>query len=163
MAVGIFGLKADYHVNRHKQKMSACPFDAGFDLYVTRVEPKIEYLGKIVVISVSTAMHLVFGVNTFGLLLERSSTMTKLMGARVKTGVIDAGYTGEIIIQVVCHEDQEFVTLESIKVCANSETSFAQILPQQAFVPVFQPVDPTKLPIKGRGSNGFGSTDGLNG
>lgn len=154
----IKGLKADFHVQRYAIKRSRCPFDAGFDLYVARSEPKVVSYPSQLIIIVNTMINVCLQPGMVGIVVERSSTMDKLNGARVKTGIIDSGYVGEILVCVTCDPSVATPTLDAIKSLAESETAIAQFLILPCYIPCFVSWDDRMIP-RGRGDNGFGSTD----
>lgn len=156
----IQGLKADFHAQQYALKASKCPFDAGFDLFPASSEPVVVSHPNGLLFTIDTFLNCVFPIGTFGLIAERSSSMTKLGAARIKQGIIDSGYTGEIKIQVVSLPEQLTATMDCIKLCAKNNVAIAQMLVLPVMRPMFAIWDDKKVP-PGRGGNGFGSTDNL--
>lgn len=156
--VMIQGLKADFHAQQYALKAVKCPFDAGFDLYPASTKAHVVTLPSGHLITVDTFLHCVFPIGTVGLIAERSSSMFKLGAARVKPGVLDSGYTGEIKIQVVASSLALDATIELIEIAQRDNLAIAQILVVPIMRPVFAVWDDKKVP-PGRGSAGFGSTD----
>jgi dUTPase len=152
------GLAADFHVEQYTIKSNKVPFDAGFDLYPASTEPETEMMDNGCLITVDTCLHVCIPVGCVGLIAERSSSMTKLHCARIKPGVIDSGYTGEIKIQVVCLAGHMRVTVDRIKGYATSKVAIAQMLVMPVHKPAFAVWDDKKVP-PGRGANGFGHSD----
>lgn len=152
------GLKGEFHAQQYALKASKCPFDAGFDLYPASTEPHVVNHANGILYTVDTFLNLCFPVGTVGLIAERSSSMTKLGCARVKPGVIDSGYIGEIKIQLVSLPEQLTATLELIKACQKDNLAIAQMLIVPVHRPMFAQWDDRLVP-PGRGTNGFGSTD----
>ena len=103
---------------------------------------------------------MLFPVGTYGRLTSRSSTSKKLKGlAAVEEGVIDAGYTGELIIRLRTIAPTDTVTI--VRRAIAEGWSFAQIIPQMVLRN--PPIEVVKeMPeIGGRGAAGFGSTDSI--
>jgi len=152
------GLKAQYHIDKLMQKRVECPFDAGMDLYLSRAEPlKSEALAGCHRFMMGTELHLVPAAGTFGLIHERSSSLILLNGGRVRSGIIDAGYTGELLVEITCPREAWEQVLTEIKTVQVKEIAVAQLIFVAIFAPVFQPLPPTTLP--GRGDRGYGSTN----
>jgi dUTPase len=164
----IFGLKDQSHLIRHQQKMQICPLDAGIDLFPSSISKVIEYLGWYDV-WISTMVHMVFQPGTYGRITDRSSTAKVTSGATVIPGVIDAGYTGEIIVRLMVIMPRPYDNFENslhpvavaLKECISQQIPIAQIVPSPALVGMMAVVDPNKLPNYGRGNNGFGSTNSI--
>lgn len=153
------GLKAEYHIKKLIQKRAECPFDAGMDLYASPTEPEAELFACGYRFKLNTNLVLVPAVGTFGYVHERSSSLAHLAGGRVRSGVIDSGYTGEIMVEVTCPREQRDVVLAAIKVMQDKEIAIAQLIFIPCLGAVFQPVPPGARPIIGRGNRGYGSTD----
>lgn len=156
--VMIQGLKADFHQQQHAIKVAKCPFDAGFDLYPASTVPHVARLANGLLFTIDTFLHCVFPIGTFGFICERSSSLVKLGAARIKPGIIDSGYTGEIKIQVVSLNETFDATMELIKQAQDGSLAIAQMLVMPVMRPVFAVWDEKKVP-PGRGNAGFGSTD----
>jgi len=162
----IFGLKDQSHLIRHQKKMADCPLDAGIDLYPSSVNKVVEYPGWNDV-WISTRVHMVFQPGTYGRITDRSSTSSVTNGATVIPGVIDAGYTGEIIVRLMVimprpyenFENSIHPVAEGIRYCIEKQIAIAQIVPTASFVGAMVIVDPARLPNYGRGDKGFGSTN----
>lgn len=153
------GLKADFHVNRYNAKLTKNPFDAGFDLYPANTDPKVIHMSTATIIWVDTLVHMHIMPGSVGIIQDRSSSTVKLDGARIKPGIIDAGYTGEIKVGVVTTKEHHKITLECISRLARENIAIAQML----VMPVHRIVPSAWLDSNvqgGRGDAGFGSTDG---
>lgn len=157
-AVMVKGIKADFHAEKNALKRSKCQFDAGFDVYPDRCEPKVTQLAGVTLFTIGTSVNFCFPVGTYGYLVERSSSLEKLVGARVKPGIFDAGYVGECLIQVVCRFDDWEQVMAAIQRAQLAQLAIAQMLVLPCLMPVFSKWDDKLIP-PGRGSNGFGSTD----
>lgn len=156
--VMVKGLKGQYHADKNKLKRQTCPWDAGFDLYPDRSDPQVSLYPVNNLIKVGTSLNLHFTPGTYGHICERSSSNAKLAGARVRDGYIDSGYTGEILVVVICPPHQTEIVLEAIKVCQQQEIAIAQMIVCPVMLPLFcEWVDQNVQ--GGRGANGFGSTD----
>jgi dUTPase len=153
------GLKGEYHVRRHMLKQQECPFDAGFDLYASRVEPEMVRYFDCTMFILHTDINLTPSPGVVGMITERSSTIDKLCGGRVRTGIIDPGYIGEILFEVVCSTKSESEILVAIKSMQSQEKALAQILFLPFFMPVFVQFDQRNADLMKRGSKGFGHTD----
>jgi dUTPase len=153
------GLKGDYHVLRHSKKQLMCPFDAGFDLYASRVEPEVTRHLDCTMFTLHTHVTLTPSPGVVGMITERSSTIGKLCGARVRTGIIDPGYTGEILFEVVCRTESWEEILVVIKSMQSQEKALAQILFLPFMMPVFVKFDQRNADLMKRGDRGFGHTD----
>lgn len=156
--VMIKGIKADVHVNKYQIKQAKCPFDAGLDLYPDSCEPTMENLGTSIMFKVSTSLQVCLPIGTWGWICERSSSNSKIAGARIRQGVIDSGFTGEILIVIMCDPVGWDKVLDGIKAAQRDQTALAQMIIVPTFRPVFAQWDDTKVP-QGRGTNGFGHTD----
>lgn len=153
------GLKGEFHVEQYQIKRGKCPFDAGFDIYPADCEIKCHVRDASTTFLLSTLVHFCFMPGTFGLLIERSSTIDKLGGARIKTAVIDAGYTGELLVQVISPSgDAAAATLFRIKELIKERVAVAQLIAIPVLMPVFTKWDERNV-APGRGSNGFGHSD----
>lgn len=125
----------------------ANPGDAGADLY--SIENVMLNPGEQKLIKTGIALEIPLGY--VGLVRPRSGLATKMGIGMNSSGVIDAGYRGEIAVTLINHSDIKYPVLQGERI--------AQIL----FVPViagfnFQVVE--ELSETQRGSNGFGSTGG---
>lgn len=166
--IGIFGLKDQSHIIRHQAKLQRCPLDAGVDLIPSSVAKVIEYPGWNEVV-ISTMVHMVFALGAYGRITDRSSTASVTCGATVIPGVIDAGYTGEIMVRlkvIMPRPYDNFMesphpSAQAIANCIKEQTPIAQILPATAFAAVFKVINADSLPKQGRGPNGFGSTNNI--
>lgn len=152
------GVKGEYHVRKYQEKAAKMPFDAGFDLYPARTVSDVATHANGVLVTVDTLLHVCIPVGSVGLIAERSSSMTKLGCARVKPGVIDSGYVGEIKIQLVTLPEQLPATIKLLEVCQVEELAIAQMLVIPVHRPLFAEWDDRLVP-PGRGTNGFGSSD----
>lgn len=125
----------------------ANPGDAGADLY--SIENVMLGPGKQELVKTGIALEIPLGY--VGLVRPRSGLATKMGIGMNSSGVIDAGYRGEIAVTLINHSDIKYTIVRGERI--------AQIL----FIPViagfdFQVVE--ELPETQRGGNGFGSTGG---
>lgn len=171
------GLKDQSHIMRHQAKLQRCPLDAGMDLIPSSIDKVIFYPGW-TELRVGTKLHLVFPPGTYGRVTDRSSTASVTGGAMVMPGVIDSGYTGEIVVRLqiipprvsfMTEEDwlksdgNTCLTKDALLKAIADQTPIAQIIASPYLViGAFQPTDLSKVD-SGRGSNGFGSTNNLGG
>lgn len=95
---------------------------------------------------VKTGVNIKLPKDTWAMLVGRSSTWTR-RGILVVPGIIDNGYTGEIIIQCMAVNGQ---------VILPAGTSIAQLIMFPMVTPEIEVVD--MLPETDRGDKGFGST-----
>ena len=166
--IPVFGIKDQSHIIRHSNKMQVCPLDAGVDLFPSSIKSVNEYSGWYEV-RIATLFTMVFQPGSYGWITDRSSTAKVTAGATVLPGIIDAGYTGEIIIrlQVIMprpyenFEDSLHPVAVALKDCIANQTAIAQIIPTQSLAAAMVVVDPNRLPNYGRNTKGFGSTNGL--
>lgn len=125
----------------------ANPGDAGADLYSLEsvtIEARSQKL-------VRTGIALEIPLGYMGLIRPRSGLATKLGIGMNSSGVVDAGYRGEISVTLINHSDKPH------------NISPGQRIAQIVFVPVisgfdFQVVD--ELSDTQRGEGGYGSTGG---
>ena len=115
--------------------------DAGFDLYAVKV------IDGYYRVNIHTGVHVQIPPGYVGLLCERSSSMDIGVSLKNKIGVIDAGYTGEIIIR------SEKSTLR----IPHPGDKVAQLV--MLPIPQVELVQVDSLDDTERGSNGFGSSD----
>lgn len=126
-----------------KEPTKAYEHDAGWDLYVkedTELPP-----GKMV--DVSVGIRMAIGSGWYGHIMGRSSTFFRL-GLTVMEGVIDAGYRGEMSVNVFNPGKVLRYLTEGQRVAQ------LLILP----VPEVQWIEVKHLPGSDRGPNGYGST-----
>jgi dUTPase len=159
----LYGLKADYHAERHAAKMRKHPLDAGFDLFPARAPVDIKPISKCwSIIWVSTQFHFIIpNVNNVGLVLERSSAFQRLAGGAVIPSIIDAHYSGELIIRVKCLTAEVDEVKVAIDKLANEEIALAQIVVVPYFAIMMAKWDPKDEASLTRRKNGFGSTDSI--
>lgn len=157
--IGAWGIKAEYHVKKHQEKLSKYKVDCGIDLFPSSVDPEVTKLSANVTrVNVHTGVHFIFPPGVVGLIFDRSSTPLVLYGATTYGGVIDPLYTGEMMVHVHCHPDDAFLVVTAIKNCAEKGTAIAQVIPTIFNYPAFEllPHLPTYNMRDGRG---YGSTD----
>lgn len=116
--------------------------DAGADLY-TPVEVRVPAMGSALV---HTGVHIQLPPHTCGLLVSKSGLMVH--NALTSTGLIDQGFTGQIILRVFNLSDEDYVFAAGDKVS------------QVALLPVLYPRYRHVGQIEGgdRGDEGYGST-----
>ena len=117
--------------------------DAGWDLIVSY--PASIRPGELC--NVKTSIAVAIPTGWFGHLIGRSSTPRRY-GVSVVSAVIDAGYRGELFVQVRNMTDGTVNIPEGVKL--------AQLLLHQ--VPAVRWIQVPHLPNSARGVNGFGST-----
>lgn len=116
--------------------------DAGLDLYArdTQIVPAKESA------IFDTGVHIAIPVGYVGMVKSKSGLNVKY--GLTSEGVIDAGYTGSIIVKLYNHSGYDY------KVCAGDKISQLVIMP--ILSPMLEYVE--ELTDSERGSNGFGST-----
>ena len=123
----------------------AHPTDAGLD--IKSPGPHIVPAGGSAVIH--TGVHIQLPENTAGLFVSKSGLNVK--HGITSTGLIDEGYTGEIVVKLYNHTDEAYFVGKGHKVS------------QLVVIPViYEPVEVVDDLDGGteRGDNGFGSTGG---
>jgi dUTP pyrophosphatase len=128
--------------------MRAHPADAGLDLWAT------EPVGKILpgqVREIPTGVHVAIPPGYVGRIEGRSGMARK--GLVTHQGIIDSGYTGEIVV-VMYNNGLNHVTPEPGRAVAQ-----LVIYPCLLATPLVM----GDLPATARGAGGFGSTDGKGG
>lgn len=172
------GESAVHTANKHKEKLNKHPFDCGVDIYPTGIKMTVpdasmadqqpEYDVMALndhqnLICVHTNLKWTPCPQTFALLTERSSSIEKLCGGRVVQGIIDAGYQGEIIVRVLAHTEVLDDVISGLELCILEKLAIAQMISIGFFYPGFEMITPGNIivPMGGRGTNGFGSTDKL--
>lgn len=159
----------------HKRKLAKNALDCGADIYPTAIRvmndaaasPEDPAYDILALNDVSMMFYVHTGLRwtpcpqTFAILTERSSTIEKLNGGRVAQGIIDAGYTGEILIRVTCLKDELDAVLAGVELCIAEKKAIAQMITIGFLYPGFEMVSPGNIiiPMGGRGESGFGSTD----
>lgn len=126
-----------------KQPTKAHDTDAGFDLY-TPYEFTVKAGGSA---TVFTGTHMIIPKGWCGLLVSKSGLYTK--HDIQSTGLVDAEYTGEIVVKVQNHGMKDYHFNKGDKV------SQIILLPVPDVV-TFNMID--TLPNTERGNNGFGSS-----
>ena len=122
--------------------------DAGFDLYL---KENLIIKRTQSCLTVDTGVHILIPAGYVGLVQPRSSISKKAF--QIHTGVIDAGYTGSIKINIQwidkkCNQNL-FHTFER-----GERIAQLVIVP----IPEIELQEVTELPQTERGSNGFGSS-----
>ena len=159
------GLKAEYHRQRHllKQARPGHITDAGMDIYASPVQPEITVYGAMrAELKLFTNVHVTPPIGTFAMITSRSSSAKNLAGATVRTGIIDAGYTGElrVILEIPVLMSEEVIAC--ILKCAAEEVAVAQLIVLPSLVVFPELANEQQLEqirAVSRGDNGFGSTD----
>lgn len=116
--------------------------DAGFDLYAPHGEYIIENDWAIF----DTGVHIEIPVGYVGMIKSKSGLNVK--HGLTSEGVIDAGYTGSIVVKLYNHSE------DSYRVHRGDKISQLVIIP--CYTPELEQVD--ELEDTERGSNGFGSS-----
>ena len=121
--------------------------DAGLDLYMPDMDDRywdvIPAHGSLVI---DTGVHVLIPEGYVGMIKSKSGLNVKY--GITSEGVIDAGYTGSIVVKLYNHSDDE------IAVDCGDKISQLVILP--IITPTVKLVD--EFPDTDRGDNGFGST-----
>lgn len=127
----------------------AHPSDAGMDLVATRFTQEVDEAGKVILVY-HTDLACKLPDNTVGLLFMRSSVSKKSVSLTNAVGVIDEGYTGEIILKFK-------LTTDAVPSIYKPFEKVGQlvVVPKLAL----DIVEVDELPITDRGTRGFGSTD----
>lgn len=127
----------------------AHPSDAGMDLVATRFTQEVDEAGKVILVY-HTDLACKLPDNTVGLLFMRSSVSKKSVSLTNAVGVIDEGYTGEIILKFK-------LTTDAVPSIYKPFEKVGQlvVVPKLAL----DIVEVDELPITDRGTGGFGSTD----
>lgn len=154
----IGGDRAIFHLQRYKEKMLIHDSDVGFDLYPMAVQ-KTEYLGSWVQIFVQTGIHVIMPQRIAGIIVGRSSSVSKLCGASVELGVIDPGYTGEWMVRLKTLRTDREEVMDAIMEYTTKGVAIAQFLAMKIVHPHFIEWDPTIADRHKRGAKGWGSTD----
>lgn len=117
--------------------------DAGYDLYArdTQIVPAKESA------TFDTGVHIELLPGTVGMIKSKSGLNVK--HGITSEGVVDAGYTGSIVVKLYNHSGYDY------KVNAGDKITQLVIMPL-AYVGEFEVVD--HLEETGRGNNGFGSS-----
>ena len=118
-------------------------YDAGLDLYSAQEDTYI-YSGESALFD--TGVHVQLPKNTVGFLKSKSGLNVK--HGITSEGVIDAGYTGSIMVKLFNHGNKPY------KVCNGDKISQLVILP--CILPELEVG--TSLEQTERGDNGFGSS-----
>lgn len=127
----------------------AHPSDAGIDLVATRFTQEVDEAGKVVLVY-HTDLACKLPENTVGLLCMRSSVSKKSLSLCNAVGILDEGYTGEIIFKFK-------LTTDAVPSIYKPFEKVGQlvVVPKLAL----DIVEVDELPITDRGTGGFGSTD----
>lgn len=116
--------------------------DAGFDLY----SPKGAYIPAGGAVKFDTGVHMVIPDGYVGMIKSKSGLNVKY--GLQSEGVIDAGYTGTIVVKIFNHSENGYFVTSGDKIAQ------LVILP----LPEVELFDLQDLPDTERGVNGFGST-----
>lgn len=118
-------------------------FDLGYDIYAYQDD----VIPKGMTCPVSTGIAIQFASDWGGILKDRSSMAS--FGLSVVGGVIDRGYTGEVLVLIFNHSDRDYKISKGDKI--------AQLIPSP--VKTYGGVEEVEeLEQFDRGSKGFGST-----
>ncbi len=120
----------------------AYPTDAGADL---RTPHDVILMPRSSAV-VDTGVHIELPINTVGMLKSKSGLNVK--HGIVSEGVIDVGYTGNIVVKLYNHSDKPYGFKAGDKI--------TQLVIMPILTPSFELVD--ELEDTERGANGFGST-----
>lgn len=159
------------HTDRYREKINSHPFDAGLDLFPNGTFTIHPYV-RGTEVRIGTGLHICFEPGSYGHIMPRSSSAGKLEGMTVTHGLIDAGYTGEILVRahtsyVSLAGDDNLNSLmtfleDTLKKMANDQIAIAQVVMSPYML--FHGVTPwdenhPAIAASGRKGNGFGSTD----
>jgi deoxyuridine 5'-triphosphate nucleotidohydrolase len=145
------GLTLKYFDNDHKGRKpeKAYNSDAGFDLYYEENEPLILAAGKITAVDTFIALEIPRG--TYAQIASRSSLARK--GINAVGGVCDAGYTGNIIVQL------QNTTTNDIILQKHDKIAQLVFLPLVNIEQLQRVEDRLQLGQSERGTKGFGSSN----
>ena len=116
--------------------------DAGLDLRARETQIVAAWSSAVF----HTGVHVQLPQGTAGVLISKSGL--NVNHDLTSTGLIDEGYTGEIVVKLYNHSDEDYT------VQAGDKISQLVIIP--VYKPVVQIVD--NLQTSARGDNGFGSS-----
>jgi len=122
--------------------------DAGFDLTATRITTELNECGQLILVY-HTGLAIEIPEGYMCLLVPRSSVSKKSIALTNCTGVIDAGYRGEVMAKFRS-------TTDVVPAVFKEGERFAQLLVLP--VPDVQMVEVDILNDGDRGENGYGST-----
>ena len=145
------GLTLKYFDNdgQGKQPTKAWKTDAGLDLYYTGSEPLILPAKATTLVNTFIALEIPEG--TYAQLATRSSWAKK--GITTVGGVCDAGYTGDIIVQLHNNQEQDYIIQRNEKI---AQLILLPLVDIEKLERVDERMD---LPASGRQQSGFGSSD----
>lgn len=130
-----------------KMPAKAHEADAGFDLYAPAdfvVNPAMHgHAGSAII---NTGVHIQIPEGYVGFLKSKSGLNVK--HGITGEGVIDSGYTGNIVVKLYNHSTEEY------RISVGDKITQLVILP----IPEVELVQVQELPATERGSNGFGSS-----
>ncbi len=119
--------------------------DAGLDLYAPK-DIEMLWLGSESSICIDTGVHIAIPEGYVGMLKSKSGL--NVNHGIVSEGVIDAGYTGSIVVKLYNHSKTGHAILAGDKI--------TQLVILPIITPELELVD--ELDATERGNNGFGST-----
>ena len=168
------GPLADFHIQRHKEKIAKCPGDCGFDLYPMKIHSSkdlgeryqegpnagclVNELYGQTLFMVDTGIKTYCPPGSYGRIVSRSSSIEALHGAIVIDGTIDSGYIGWLYVRILCHTSNFDSTGRAIMDAIFQKRALAQLIPTPCIAAVLQKVDMSGATTP-RGEKGFGSTD----
>jgi dUTP pyrophosphatase len=143
-------LKKDYMIETKIKKLykdsklpsQKSPEDAGYDLYVHRVEDKGSYL------KVYSGIALQPEIGKFFMLAPRSSSFKKGLTLYNNLGIIDQNYTGEVV--AIMYKTFDYISEPKVG------DRLVQLVPQQQYKLNIVEVDDFEQ--TDRNANGFGSS-----
>lgn len=118
-------------------------FDAGFDLYSRETKTVLPNSSQ----TFDTGVHVQLPIGTAGLLVSKSGL--NVNHDITSTGLIDAGYTGSIVVKLYNNHTKSSYTV-------NKGDKITQLVVINISTPPVEIVD--SLDESERGSNGFGSS-----
>lgn len=158
--IKISGARAGYIIDQYQSKLIHNPGDCGLDLYPTCVvlgnQVPYEEYQSYVIFSIPTEVHIGIPEGYFGMIVPRSSSVNKLEGADVVSGIIDSGYTGEYRIRVKCLIQDMGRMMNLISELASAQVALAQLI----IIPfaTLRLMEVSEI-TGARGHRGYGSTD----
>lgn len=159
-AIMIGGLRAEYVVRRHAEKLSKHPLDVGVDLFASSIDPEyVKLSASWNSMLIGTGVQMVFPPAIMGMITSRSSSAVLLKGALCVTGIIDPHYSGELLVRYNYLAADHMEVWEAINKAKAEEKAIAQIIPVSIAMACFAQWDAKFAAQLSRGISGFGSTD----
>ena len=132
--------------NGAKMPTRAHSTDAGLDLYCPNMGVEVYHIPPKGSLIIDTGVHVELPIGTVGFLKSKSGLNVK--HGITSEGVIDAGYTGSIVVKLYNHGDAWYTI--------NKGDKISQLVVLPVFLPTLDLVD--DLDDTERGEKGFGSS-----